>query len=88
MIETLESKVPPEVASIMFRFLKHPTAELLEPLIMTYDYRSMHWATLCKSNQQMHLAPKFVFSPKCLYRYTDNKREEARQTTQREILLG
>ena len=88
MIETLESKVPLEVASIIFRFLKHPTAELLEPLIMTYDYRSMHWAMLCKSNHpSMHLAHKFVFP---LSVFTDIQITKGRKQGKqlREILLG
>ena len=87
MIETLESKVPPEVSSIMFRFLKHPTAELLEPLIMTYAYGRIHWATLCKSNQQMHLAQKIVFP---LSVFTDIQITKGRKQGKqlREILLG
>ena len=87
MIETLESKVHPEVASIMFRFLKHPTADLLEPLIMTFEYRSMHWAMLCKSNPSMHLVHEFVFP---LSVFTDIKiikgRKQGKQL--REILLS
>ena len=87
MIETLESKVPPEVASIMFRFLKHPTADLLEPLIMTFEYRSMHWAMLCKEDPQIHLTHKFVFP---LSVFTDIKIIKGRKQGKslREILLG
>ena len=71
----------------MFRFLKHPTAELLEPLIMTYEYRSMRWVMLCKSDQQMHLAQKFDFTLSAFTTIRITKgMKQGKQL--REILLG
>ena len=87
MIEVLESKAPPEVISIMFRFLKHPTAELLEPSLVKHADRTKRWEKLCEARRRGDLATHFGFP---LSVFTDIKIAKGRRQGKevREVLLG
>ena len=57
----MESKAPPEVLSIMFRFLRHPTAELLDPLLAKHADRKERWVKLCETRRRNDLENYFGF---------------------------
>ena len=61
MIDALGTKLPPEVASLVLRFLRHPTAELMNTHIEKYADRRERWENMCTKYQHKQWASNFTF---------------------------
>jgi hypothetical protein len=62
MIDILKQVLPPELATAVFRFLAHPTAELFAPLILKHSEKVVRYRAWRERQQLSETAYKDCFA--------------------------